>query len=431
MSQGEVWIVRDPLFGDGGKAKIVDHLTKDERIGAVVRWQGGDNAGHTMVVNGKKIAVHAIPSGVVRAQERPIISVMARGMVANLARAFAELDALAEQGIVVTPENFLISEGLWLTLSYHMALEKARESGPGKKDTTCRAISQTYSSARMYQGVRAGDVRDLDVVRERIKLPLEYHNAILQQVYGQDPITEEKVMVEIEAHRERLLPFLGNEILALNQMLAEGVIVLCEGAQSGMLDVDLGIYPNTTASNTWPGSIQSGCGINPLLITRDIAVIKAYTSRVGAGHLVAEMGEDIAGRIREVGQEYGTTSGRPRRIGWTDQLIGRYCALISKPTELAITKVDVLTGIDPLMVCYGYCDNGNEAPIFPTTVSGLERCKPILKPMRGWGDDIVGITNWKDLPDNARNYLFEVAIPYNAPISMVGTGPRRDQIIVS
>ena len=237
-----VWIVRDPLFGDGGKAKIVDFLTEDPRVSAVVRWQGGDNAGHTMVVNGQKIAVHAIPSGVVRAKERPLLSVMARGMVINPTRVFREIEKLKEKGVEVTPENLLISEGAKLTMSYHMALELARESGVRKKDTTARAISKTYGFHRFYQGVLAGDLRDPDVVRERIRDPLAWANAIISQVYGQEMITEDQVMAEAKEWREKILPFLGNEILVLNQMLRTGQIVLLEGAQSGMLDADLGIY---------------------------------------------------------------------------------------------------------------------------------------------------------------------------------------------
>lgn len=429
--KGEVWLVRDPIFGDGGKARVVDALAEDERVLTVVRFQGGDNAGHTIVVNGKKIAVHAIPSGVVRDLERPVMSVMGRGMVINLPRVFKEIDALAELGIVVSPGNLLISEGAKLTLPYHMALERGREQSKEKKDTTARAISQTYAFDRMYQGIRAGDVRDLDYVARQIKLPLAYVNAILKEVYSQPAVTEDEVMAEITAFRERLLSYLGNEILALNDVLdIRGGIVLCEGAQSGMLDVDLGIYPNTTASNTWNGAIQAGCGLDPRRITRDVLVVKAYTSRVGIGHLVAECDEAMAEKIRTTGGEFGTTTGRPRRIGYSDSVIARYCALIGPGTEVAITKADILTGIDPLKICVAYKIDGKALPIFPATVGELNACEPVFEELPGWDQDITGLTKWDCLPQACRFYLQAVAAPYGCPISMVGTGPDRKQLIV-
>ncbi len=427
---GEIWVVRDPLFGDGGKAKIVDRLTEDERVAAVVRWQGGDNAGHTVVVDGKKIAVHAVPSGVVRSQERLLLSVAGRGMVINLPRFFAEVDALEAAGISIDPANLLVSEGAWLTLPYHMALERARESGAGKKDTTVRGISPTYASARAYQGIRAGDVRDMAYVREHIREPLAWANAILARVYGAPEITEANVLGEIELHRKRLLPFLTNEIPLLNRLLNEGRIILCEGAQSGMLDVDLGIYPNTTASNTWPGSIQAGCGLDPRRITRDICVVKAFVSRVGAGRLVAEMDDDLATIIRDRGGEFGTSTGRPRRIGWPDHTIARFCAMVGPPTEIAITKVDILTGIDQLLICSHYRRGIACVGTFPTLAHELEQCRPVFVELPGWKEDITGVTEWCNLPPNCTRYLTEVARPYGAPITMVGTGPEREQLIV-
>ncbi|OGY44905.1 MAG: hypothetical protein A2729_03945 [Candidatus Buchananbacteria bacterium RIFCSPHIGHO2_01_FULL_39_14] len=429
-NNGEVWLVRDPSFGDCGKAKIVDHLSADPRVAAIVRFNGGDNAGHTIVVNGTKIAVHAIPCGVIRNLEHPVLSVIGRGMVINLTRLFAEMTSLRERGISVIPENLLISEGTHLTLTYHMALEKARETSNSRKNTTSRAISQTYALARLYQGVRAGDLRNLDRMSELIDLPLAYVNAILEKVYGLTAVTKDEVMAEILAYREQLLPFLGNEIIVLNRLLKQEKVIICEGAQSGMLDPDLGIYPNTTASNTWPGAIQSGCGLNPRWITRDVIVVKAFTSRVGDGHLVAEIHNETADLIRQKGQEYGTSTGRPRRIGWNDQVVGRFCAMVGPGTELAITKVDVLTGIEPLRICTDYLLNGRLIEIFPTTVDELNHCQPVLEELNGWTKDITGVTSWNELPLNTQAYLMMVAKPFDCPISMVGTGPDRKQIIV-
>lgn len=432
---GAVWIVRDPLFGDGGKARMVDYLTGEDRVSGVVRWNGGDNAGHTVVVGDKKIALHAVPAGVVRnsghRNECAILSVIGRGVVINLKRLHNEIDSLNQVGIWATPKTLLISEGAHLTLAYHMALESAREESVGKKDTTKKAISQTYAFGRLYQGIRAGDLRNLKLVKELIQEPLAYANGILQQVYGKPPVSTDEVMAELENHRDFFLPFLGNEILALNRIIHhDGKIVICEGAQSGMLDPDLGIYPNTTASNTWPGSIQHGCGLDPRLITRDILVVKAFTSRVGIGPLVAEIKDNLADLIREKGKEFGTTTGRPRRIGWNDQVIARYCALVGPGTELAITKVDILTGIDPLKICIDYNHNGVYAPIFPTNAEELASCEPVFMEMPGWTKDITGITEWRDLPKNAADYLEAIAKPYGCPIKFVGTGPERSQLIV-
>jgi len=424
------WLVFDPLLGDGGKAKIVDLLTNDQRVAAVVRFQGGDNAGHTIVVGGKRIAVHAMPSGVVRAQERSLMSVMGRGMVISLPRVFAEIEALKTLGISVTPYNLMISEGAKLTLPYHMAMEKAREDSQGKMGTTCRAISQTYAWHCLYQGLVAGDLRDLDYTRKRIQDPLAYANAIIIHVYGGTPVSEDEVMAELETYQKLLLPFLGNEILYLNQLLAQDLVVLFEGAQSGMLDRDLGIYPNTTASNTWPSAIQAGAGVNPRHLTRIIAVVKAYISRVGIGHLIGEMDEATANLIRERGKEFGTTTGRPRRLGWPDDVVGYYCAMVGQPTELAITKADVLTGIDPLKICFDYLIDGTSVPIFPTTASELNACQGGFQQIAGWEENITGLTNWSDLPENARAYLARIAQPYGCPITMVGTGPDRNQIII-
>jgi adenylosuccinate synthase len=427
---GGAILVRDPLFGDGGKAKIVDHLTYNKNVAAVVRFQGGDNAGHTIVVGGKKIAVHAIPSGVVRNLERPVKSVMGGGMVISLPRVYKEIEALAELGIEVTPDNLMISERAKITLPYHMALEKARETSQGKKDTTARAISQTYAFDRLYMGVRAGDLRDLEYVSQQIELPLAYVNAILKEVYGLPQVDRNEVNAEMVAYSEWLLPFLGNEIPYLNGLMDDGKLVLCEGAQSGMLDVDLGIYPNTTASNTWNGAIQAGCGIDPRRIVRDVLVVKAFTSRVGIGKLVAEIEDGLADQIRKKGAEFGTSTGGPRRIGWNDQVIARYCAMVGPGTELAITKADILTGIDPLKICVNYQKGGKILDVFPATAGDLADCEPIFMELDGWSEDITGAINWRDLTENCVRYLKAIAEPYGCPISMVGTGPGREQLIV-
>lgn len=431
--QRGVWGVWDPYLGDGGKAKVVDALTACPNVAAVVRHQGGDNSGHTVVVNGKKIAVHIIPCGVIRSQERPLTSVIGRGVVASLQRLFAEIDKLGKNGIAITPDNLLISKGTQLTLAYHMALELAREQSKGKMDTTAKAISQTYGLARFYQGVRAGDVQNLDRVRQQIQMPLAYVNAILKTVYGYRKnrlVSEDDVMAEVKDYRDRLLPFLGDEAKFLNDLLLQGKVVVCEGAQSLLLDVDLGIYPFTTASNTCLAAIQHGCGIDPRWITRSIAVAKAYLSRVGQGVFPSEIESELAQTIRERGGEYGTTTGRPRRILWNDWVMSGVSRLVSPPTELAITKVDILTGIDPLLICVAYQKGQQRVNSFPIIAAELASYQPVLKKQPGWKKDITGVTHWDDLPKGTQAYLLKVARPFGCPISMIGTGPGREQLIV-
>lgn len=428
--KGSIWVVTDPAYGDNGKGRIVDFLTAKEEVAAVVRWQGGANAGHEIVVGDVSIDVHCLPSGFVRAKDRQILNVMGRGMVVSLPVLFAEIDKLRQLGIPITPKNLLISNGLHLTLPYHLALEQARESGSEKKGTTKRAISQTYGFGRMYMGIRMGNLKKIDEVRKLIQEPLAYANAILEKVYAADTVSEEVVMTEIEEYREAVIPFLGDEVVALNHLVREkNETVLCEGAQSGLLGIDLGIYPYSTASNTWPGSIQQGCGLDPRLISRNILVIKSYLTRVGPSPMPTEMNSATAELIRERGHEYGVTTKRPRRIGWPDSMIGHYCAMVGPGTELAINKSDVLTGIPDLYLGTGYRKNGTTIDSIPTIISELEGAKPILKKFPGWKQDITGVTSWDDLPEQLQNFLREIAKPYGCPISYVGTGAERSQII--
>ncbi|NUM25095.1 MAG: adenylosuccinate synthetase [Candidatus Buchananbacteria bacterium] len=426
---GGVWIVRDPIFGDNGKARVVDHLTADPRVQAVFRWQGGDNAGHSVVFGNTEIDLHAIPAGVIRCLERPVMSVMGRGMVINPQRVLAEIERLRAKGIPVSPDNLLISEGAQLTLSFHMALEAAREAGAGKKGTTKKAISQTYGFARMYQGVRLGHLRNMDQFVRQVTPALDYTNAILTGCFGQEPISIDQVVAEVEACREQILAYAGNEIPYLNSILNQEGVILGEGAQAGMLDHDLGIYPYGTASNTWPGSIQSGVGVDPSWITEDYVVIKAYITRVGPHGLTAPMPERLATLIRERGHEYGVTTKRPRDIGWCDNMIGEFCATVGRGTKLVINKVDVLTNIHPLMVCTEYRAGGQVVDFFPTVVEDLDHITPVLTEFAGWTQDITGVTTWADLPENAQRYLEAISRPYQIPLTMVGTGPERSQII--
>jgi adenylosuccinate synthase len=430
-TEGGIWCVFDPILGDNGKGRIVDHLLGNEKVTFGVRYNGGGNAGHSVVKGEEQIALHALPSSLVRAAEREVMSMMGRGMVINLTALFKEIAGLEKHGIHVTPENLIISEGAQLTLPYHLALELAAESGANKNDTTKKAISQTYGFAKMYMGIRAGDVRDLAWCAKQIVKPLSWANAILVGVYDQSPITTDEVMAELEAHRDRLMPFLGDESLEITRRLENGEIGIAEGAQSGGLCPDNGIYPYTTASSSWPCSIQTGAGVDPAWITRKIAVIKAYITRVGLNGKTSQMEEAIEELVAQRGHEFGVTSGRRRTCLWPDDTWARKCARISGATELAINKTDVLTGIDPIKICIGYrLPDGRVIDDQPIPAFELAQCSPVYIQMPGWDQDITGVTDWEDLPDNCQKFLERIAEPYNAELSFVGTGPERDQIIV-
>lgn len=425
------WAVIDFGHGDTGKAKIADALVESsENVVCVARYQGGDNSGHTVVVDGEKFAVHCIPCGVFH-QDRGIKSVMGRGMVLNLTRFFGEIAALERKGVHVTPESLIVSEGIHLTLAYHMALERARESGSNKMDTTARAISQTYAFKHLYKGIRAIDLLNMDKVREKIAEPLAYVNAILEMIYHETHVSIEETMSELEIYRDRFLPFLGNEAVYLNQQLAQGKNVVFESAQSLGIDVDLGIYPYTTSSSPALGSIQHGCGVDPRWVTRVVGVIKAFTSRVGKGVFPNEMDETTAEIIRQRGGEFGTTTGRPRRILWPDNVMSSWFSLVCPPTELAITKSDILSGLNPLKVCVAYGYQGGTINQFPTDPDTLAKYEPIFRTMKGWDMDFTGAKTTSDFPQEAIDYLNEIAKPFGCPITMIGTGPGRDELIIN
>jgi adenylosuccinate synthase len=426
---GGIWVVTDGGLGDSGKGKIVDHLTEDDNVSAVVRYNGGGNAGHTNVVDGITVATHLVPSGIIRSKVRKIMNVLGRGTVIIPSGLKAEIAELEKLGIPVTLENFLISAGAHLTLPHYRALEAAIEASKDKRGTTLKAISQTYGFGRMYLGIRAGDVFYPDSINERIDTTLAFVNAILQTVYGHSTVSRDAVMAEVDLFRSEFSEFIGDEAIYLNDVVDQGGIVLCESAQSLFLDVDNGIYPYSTASTTWPAGIQGGCGLEPRDITRHILVVKAYPTRVGGGKFVTYMGDELSGVIGARGKEFGATTGRPRKCGWPDGVMGKTVQRC-RVDEIAVTKSDILTGVNPILYCTGYACNGSELTTLPITEGELANCTPIYQQLSGWDSDITGKTSWDDLPLAAQSFIEHLGNMYGAPVTMIGTGPGREEIIV-
>lgn len=426
---GTVTVVFGTQFGDEGKARIVDYLAQNASV--VVRYNGGDNAGHTIVIgaNGqqRKLVLHYLPSGIVRPG---VVNVLGRGMVLSPGRLITEMEQVHSAGFPVTPKSLIISPGAHLTLSFHQALENAEEDEGDRRNTTRRGISPTYAFKHLYQGVRVCDLAHLEHAQERVRQPLAHANAILERVYERDTVAMEVVMAELEACVPHLLPFVRDEAYYLKDRLTAGEHVLCEGAQGLMLDVDLGIYPYSTSSNTTPAAVNAGAGIDLLRWdTQVVGVAKAYISRVGDGPLVAEIRDERGETIRERGNEYGATTGRPRRIAWFDAMLANHCAVVCRPTKLAITKIDILSGI-PIEDCYGYRMAGERVRAFPVSMQDLAACEPVLGKVPGWDRDITGATYWDDLPPRCQQYLEMIGEAYKAPIGLVSTGPERSQLIV-
>ncbi len=430
IKRGWVDIVLDSPYGDCGKGRYSDILCALAYF--VIRFQGGANSGHTVVVNGKKLILHAIPSGVLRLLENPdMLNVMARGMVLDLDRVAAEMRDIADAGVTLTPENLMISYAAHLTLPYHIALEAGAEGNGSGRGSTKRGISTTYAFKDLYQGIRLGDLRNLDRLRKLVTEPLAMANAIIVHHYGRPAVTLDEVMAVAEANAW-VLPFLGDEIHELNARLARGENGVIEGAQSLLLDKDVSpIYPFTTSSTTITGGIHAGCGIHPSFVRDTILVIKAYNTRVGGSDKRVTLIEgDAAEQIVTRGQEVGASTGRRRDPLWADDVIARYTAMVVHPTKLAINKADVLTGIPELKICNAYSIDGTPTKYLPSTLEEINRAEPMYEVSPGWTEDFSGATHWDDLPVQAQLYLNRIADPYGCNPRYIGTGPGREDLIL-
>jgi adenylosuccinate synthase len=411
-------------WGDEGKGKATDLL--GDRLDYVVKFNGGNNAGHTVVIDGEKYALHLLPSGILTPGVTPVIG---NGVVVDLSVLFQEIDTLESRGIDTS--RLRVSANAHVIASYNRSLDKVSERylGARRIGTTGRGIGPTYADKMNRLGVRVQDLFDESILRQKVEAALSFKNQVLTKIYNRNAIKPADVIAELLSYVDRLRPLVADTALELSQAIDAGKVVLCEGGQATLLDVDHGTYPFVTSSNATSGGACTGAGIPPTRIDRVVAVLKAFTSRVGEGPFPTELHDKTGDYLREVGQEYGTTTGRPRRIGWLDLVIGRYAQRINGVTDFVLTKLDNYDGLEEIPVCVAYDVNGVRHEEMPLTQSDFHHAVPIYETLPGWKQDITGARTFDELPENARRFVEFVEDRIGARISVVGVGPGRDEVI--
>ena len=419
-------VILGTQWGDEGKGKIVDLLT--EQADAVVRFQGGHNAGHTLVIGGEKTVLHLIPSGVLRAGVQCLIG---NGVVLSPEALLKEIDALESNGVPVQ-DRLKISAACPLILPYHVALDQAREvrRGENKIGTTGRGIGPCYEDKAARRALRLGDLRDPARFSATLEEVLDYHNHVLAHYYGVDQLQFSAVLDEALSHGERLLPMMADVTALLHEYRSTHARLLFEGAQGSLLDIDHGTYPFVTSSNTTAGGTATGSGFGPLYLDYVLGITKAYTTRVGSGPFPTELFDETGLRLAERGHEFGATTGRPRRCGWFDAVALRTAVNINSVSGLCLTKLDVLDGLDEISICVGYVDANGETAANPIDAVDYENLQPVYETMPGWSDSTVGLKSLAALPDNARAYIARIEALVGAPIDIISTGPDREETIL-
>ena len=412
-------------WGDEGKGKATDLLAG--RIDYVVKFNGGNNAGHTVVVGDEKYALHLLPSGILTEGVTPVI---ANGVVIDIEVLFGELTALSARGVDVS--KLLISANAHVITHYHRTMDKVTERFLGKRQigTTGRGIGPAYADKINRVGIRMQDLFDENILRQKVEGALNVKNHLLVKVYNRRAITVDEVVEELLSYADRLRPMVVDTGLVLHQALERGETVLFEGGQATMLDVDHGTYPFVTSSSATSGGAATGSGIGPNRIDRVIGIVKAYTTRVGSGPFPTELFDESGEFLRKTGFEFGTTTGRPRRCGWYDAPIARYTARVNGVTDFVMTKLDVLTGLESIPVCVAYDVDGVRVDEVPVSQSDFHHAKPIYENLPGWSEDITGARTFDDLPKNAQDYVLAIEAMSGARISAIGVGPGRDAIVV-
>ncbi|MDP4126823.1 MAG: adenylosuccinate synthase [Bacillota bacterium] len=412
-------------WGDEGKGKITDFLAEKAKV--VVRYQGGNNAGHTVVANGEEFKLHLIPSGILYEDK---VCVIGNGVVIDPKVLIEELDYLAARGIKTG--KLLISSNAHVIMPYHKVLDGLEEEARGdhKIGTTKRGIGPAYMDKASRIGIRIIDLLDKDEFAEKLRQNLVEKNNLFVKVYGKEPLTFDDIYETYLGYAERIHSMVTDSSLVIDQNIRAGEKVLFEGAQGTLLDIDHGTYPYVTSSNPIAGGACVGAGVGPTRINRVIGVIKAYTTRVGEGPFPTELLDQTGEEMRANGHEFGTTTGRPRRCGWFDAVIGRYTARVSGLSDFAITKLDVLTGLEKLKICVGYRVNGEIITEFPQSQKIFKQCRPLYEEMPGWQEDITNVRRFEDLPKAAQNYVLRIEVLTGVPASLVAVGPGREQTIV-
>lgn len=418
------FIVLGAQWGDEGKGKMTDYLAEEANV--VVRFQGGNNAGHTVVVGDKEYKLHLIPSGILYDDK---LNVIGNGVVVDPKALFDEIEYLEGVGVKVTPEKLIVSDRAQLIMPYHKTLDILKEKARGKNDigTTGKGIGPCYTDKFERCGIRVCDLMHEDVFAEKLQENIKMKNEYITKVLGGEALNYDEILKEYLEFAKKLKPFVQDtSVRVYNEIKADNTI-LFEGAQGMLLDIDYGTYPYVTSSNTTAGGVASGVGIGPNMITNAVGITKAYTTRVGKGPFPTELVDETGDWIREKGHEYGVTTGRSRRCGWLDLVIVKTAARVSGLTSLAVTKIDTLAGLEKIKVCVGYKFNDTVIDYFPASLEDLAKCEPIYEEFDGWDDSVADVRSYEDLPDNVKTYLNRIAEFTDTKISIVGVGPKRDQ----
>ena len=415
-------VVVGTQWGDEGKGKITDFLA--EQADVIARFSGGNNAGHTIQFGGETYKLHLVPSGIFYKDK---LAVIGNGVVVDPVALLKELDALNERGI--STDNLRISNRAQVILPYHLAQDEyeERRRGDNKIGTTKKGIGPAYVDKAQRIGIRMADLLEKDTFERRLKENIEIKNAYFKGMFNETCPHFDEIFDEYYAAGQRLKEFVTDTAKILDDAFVADEKVLFEGAQGVMLDIDHGTYPFVTSSNPVAGNVTVGTGVGPTFVSKVIGVCKSYTSRVGDGPFPTELFDEDGHHIREVGREYGTTTGRPRRVGWFDSVVLRHSRRVSGITDLSINSIDVLTGLDTVKICTAYELDGEEITEYPANLDQLRRCKPIFEELPGWEEDITGCRTLEELPDNARKYLERISELCNVRISIFSVGPDRDQ----
>ncbi len=423
---GKNVVIIGTQWGDEGKGKVVDLLT--EQAAAVARFQGGHNAGHTLVIEGKQTILHLIPSGILHANVSCLIG---NGVVLSPTALLEEMELLEKGGVSIAGRLF-ISEACPLILPYHIALDNAREVARGKNKigTTGRGIGPAYEDKVSRRGLRVGDLRDVKQFEAKLRDVMSYHNFMLESYYKAEPVDADQVLQDTLAMRDKLLPLIIDVPAALEAHQEQGDNIMFEGAQGTLLDIDQGTYPFVTSSNTTAGGAASGSGMGPAYFDYILGIVKAYTTRVGSGPFPTELFDANGDYLGEKGHEFGATTGRKRRCGWLDMVALRRAKLINSLTGVCLTKLDVLDGLETLRICTAYDYEGETLKHPPVGAEAFEKCKPIYLDMPGWTESTDGVQSYEELPDNARAYIAKIEELLGVPVDIVSTGPDRKHTIV-
>ncbi len=413
-------VVVGAQWGDEGKGKVVDVLS--EHADTIVRFQGGNNAGHTVIVNGEKFILHLLPSGVLHESAKCIIG---PGVVVDPFVLLEEIAVLKKKGMKC--DHIFISDRAHIIMPYHVYQDELQEkhSGKHKIGTTKRGIGPCYADKFARNGIRMCDLRDFNVFEEKTRRFLSQKNRLFTEIYGEEPLDCDKMLNDFKTIREEIVSRLIESVSVVNRDLNEGKDVLFEGAQAAMLDINYGTYPYVTSSSPTSAGVCTGAGVAPNKITQIIGVVKAYSTRVGEGPFVTELNDAVGEDIRTRGGEYGATTGRPRRCGWLDLNVVKHACIINGLTDIVLTKIDVLSGMDKLNVCVAYEMDGERIDYVPSSMEEVARSKPIYEVLEGWQEDISAVTTFEELPENCKRYIRFIEEVCGVRVSMISVGPDR------